>query len=66
MEHDGRYYEKKYVYRCIIRSLFCTTEINRTLYINYNNFFLKRKKIKEILGEKQKQKHPKISFTKAS
>ena len=34
-EHDGRWYETKNEYICMTGSLWCTAEIDTTLYINY-------------------------------
>ena len=34
--------------QCMTGSLRCTAEIDRTLYINYNNIFFKKKKKKNF------------------
>ena len=45
MEQDGGQREKKNVYVCIIASLFCTAETDRTLQINIIKNFLKEDKV---------------------
>ena len=37
INHNEKEYSKKYIYKCIPKSLCCTAEINTALYINYTS-----------------------------